>query len=295
MELRNLKTFQVVAECLNFTKAAEKLNFTQPTVTAQIQSLERELNQLLFFRAGRKNHLTPAGKLLKKYTDDLFHIVDEMEAAFLELEKPHGYLKVAAPEYYCINYFPIVVSEFLKTFPDVHINLISCNSDDVLKGVATNTYDLGIIAGEVSKSDINNIILDEEELLLVISKNIFEQDEINHILNTLPFIRFRIGVNFQSVINQYIQQSNFSPRKVIEIGSEEAIKRAVLNGTGYGLLSSNLIKKEIQSGELTPIQLTNQKISFKTSLIYLKKNEEKGVLKSFSDVIESLWTNVNKE
>lgn len=72
MELRNLKTFQVVAECSNFTKAAEKLNFTQPTVTAQIQSLEKELNQLLFFRVGRTNHLTPAGKLLKKYTDELF-------------------------------------------------------------------------------------------------------------------------------------------------------------------------------------------------------------------------------
>ncbi|RST77614.1 LysR family transcriptional regulator [Siminovitchia acidinfaciens] len=290
MELRNLKTFQVVAECLNFTKAAEKLNFTQPTVTAQIQSLERELNQLLFFRVGRKNHLTPAGKLLKKYTDELFHIVDEMEAAFLELEKPHGYLKVAAPEFYCTNYFPMVISEFLKTFPDVHINLTSCNSDEVLKGVENNTYDLGVVAGEVSKSGINNIILDEEELLLVISKDIFDSERINHILNTFPFIRYRVGIILQSMINQYMQHANFSPRKVIEIGSEEAIKRAVLNGTGYGLLSSNLIKREIQSGELIPIELTDQKIGLKTSLIYLKKNEEKDVLKSFSDVIESLWT-----
>lgn len=289
MELRTLKTFQVVAECLNFTKAAEQLNFSQPTVTAQIQSLERELNQLLFFRVGRKNHLTPAGKLLKKYTDQLFQIVDEMEAALLEVDKPHGYLKVAAPEFYCTNYFPVIISEFLKSFPDAHINLTSCNSDEVIKGVETNVYDLGVIAGEISKSYISNIILDEEELLLVISKHLFDADQIHHILHTFPFIRYKVGLNFQSATNQYIQQADFSPRKMIEIGSEEAMKRAVLNGTGYGLLSGNLIKKEIQSGELIPIELTDQKISLKTSLIYLKKNEEKDVLKSFSDVIESLW------
>ncbi|SFE58963.1 LysR family transcriptional regulator [Alteribacillus iranensis] len=290
MELRNLKTFQVVAECLNFTKAAEQLNFTQPTVTAQIQSLEKELNQLLIFRVGRKNHLTPAGKLLKKYTDDIFATIDEMESALQGLEKPHGYLKVAAPEYYCTYYFPTIVSEFLTSFPDVHINLISCNSDEVVKGIENNTYDVGIIAGEVSKNGITNITLDEEELLLVIAKHVFDPDQLEHLLTTLPFIRYKVGVNFQSAIQRYFEQANFSPGKVIEIGSEEAIKRAVLKGTGYGLLSSNLIKKELQNGELIPIPLTNQKITFKTSLLYLKKNEDKDVLRSFSEVIESLWT-----
>lgn len=289
MELRNLKTFQVVAECLNFTKAAEILNFTQPTVTAQIQSLEKELNQLLFFRVGKKNHLTPAGMLLKKYTDELFMIVDEMEAAFLELGKPHGYLKIAASEYYCTNYFPFVISEFLKTFPDVHINLVSCNSDEVIKGIESNTYDLGVIVGETSRSDIRNTVLDEEELLLVAGRNTMEELPFDKLINELPFIQYRIEGNYKGFINQYLLQTELHPKKIIEIGSEEAIKRAILKGTGYGVLSSNLIKKEIENGELIPIPLTGQKLHFKTSLIYLKKKEEKAILKSFSEVIESLW------
>lgn len=289
MELRNLKTFQVVAECLNFTKAAEILNFTQPTVTAQIQSLEKELNQLLFFRVGKKNHLTPAGKLLKKYTDELFGIIDEMEGAFLELGKPHGYLKIAASEFYCTNYFPFIISEFLKTFPDVHINLVSCHSDGVVKGIETNSFDLGVIAGETSKNEMENIVLGEEELLLVAEKSVMGKLPIDQLISELPFIRYKIEGSFKSYINQYLHQTNLHPKKIIEFGSEEAIKRAVLKGTGYGLLSSNLIKKEITSGELIPIPLTEHKLKFKTSLIYLKKKEEKAILKSFSDVVEELW------
>ncbi|WP_340084035.1 LysR family transcriptional regulator [Siminovitchia sp. FSL H7-0308] len=295
MELRNLKTFQVVAECSNFTKAAEKLNFTQPTVTAQIQSLEKELNQLLFFRVGRTNHLTPAGKLLKKYTDELFLIVDRMESAFEDLEKPNGYLHIAASEFYCTNYFPFIVSEFLKTFPDVHINLASCNSNEVIKGIESNTFDLGVIAGEIVREEIENIILDEEELLLVAAKSVSEQLSVNEIINNLPFIRYRISGNYKALINHYIQQTDFSPKKNIEFGSEEAIKRAVLKGTGYGLLSSNLIKKELNNGMLIPIELTDQKISFKTSLIYLKKKEEKEELQSFTEVVKSLWVKAPEE
>ncbi|GIN19776.1 LysR family transcriptional regulator [Siminovitchia fordii] len=294
MELRNLKTFQVVAECLNFTKAAEMLNFTQPTVTAQIQSLEKELNQLLFFRVGRKNHLTPAGKLLKKYTDQLFLIVDEVESTFLELGKPQGYLEIAASEYYCTHFFPFIVSEFLKTFPDVQINLVSCNSEEVIKGIESNTIDLGVIAGEISKSGIENIILDEEELLLVVSKEIYNHYSFDDIVSQFPFIKYRIGGNYKALINQFIDQADFSPKKTIEIGSEEAIKRAILNGTGYGLVSSNLIRREITDGKVMHLPLTDQQISFKTSLIYLKKKEEKEILKSFSEVIESLWSKADE-
>lgn len=67
MELRNLKTFQVVANELNMTKAAKILKYTQPTITLQIQVLERELNHSLFTRIGKKTFLTPAGKIKAAY------------------------------------------------------------------------------------------------------------------------------------------------------------------------------------------------------------------------------------
>jgi DNA-binding transcriptional LysR family regulator len=80
MELRHLKTFQVVAEELNMTKAARILGYTQPTITQQIQVLEREVGYSLLTRIGKKMYLTPAGKEIKVHADKLFNVVQEMES-----------------------------------------------------------------------------------------------------------------------------------------------------------------------------------------------------------------------
>ncbi|OCA82073.1 LysR family transcriptional regulator [Pseudobacillus wudalianchiensis] len=294
MELRNLKTFQTAAEFLNFTKAAEHLNFTQPTVTAQIQSLEQELNQQLFMRVGKKTYLTPAGKMLRKYTDQLFVIIEEIESSFAELGTPHGSLKIAAPEIYCTNYFPSLISEYLKTYPDVQVKLISCNSNEVMKGIETDLYDIGIIAGEVSKSGIKNIFLEEEDLILVVSKRLYETYSTEQLLTEFPFIKYRIDGNFDALAKKYLHNSKFYPKKIIEFGSEEAIKRAVLNQTGIALLASNLVKKEIMNNELVPIRLTEENFTFKTSLIVLEEKANLVTFKSFCDVLQSLWSKSHK-
>lgn len=295
MEMRKLKTFQVLAECLNFTEAGKKLNFTQPAITAQIQSLEKELNQLLFYRVGKKNYLTSAGKLLKNYTDQIFQTVEEMEKALADLQKPYVHLEIATSEYYCTNYFPFLISESYKKHSDIHVNLISCPSDKVIRGVKNNQFDVGVIAGQVLQSGIKNIILEEEELLLVVAKHIYDQYSTNQILDKFPFIRFQIEGYFQEIINKFIHQSNFSPTRTIEFGSEEAIKRAILNGIGYGLLSSSMIKQNIEQEELIPIILTDKKSTFQTSLIYLEKKEEMDALKSFRELVQLLWKKSHEE
>ncbi|MFJ7853192.1 LysR family transcriptional regulator [Peribacillus frigoritolerans] len=294
MELRNLKTFQTAAELLNFTKVGERLNFTQPTITTQIQSLEQELNQQLFMRVGKKNYLTPAGKMLQKYTDQLFSIVNEIEVAFSELGTPHGSLKIAASEIYCTNYFPVLISEYLKTYPEVHIQLISCSSNEVIKGIETDIYDIGIIVGELSKKGIKSIVLEEEELVLVVSQKLYSAYSIPRILTELPFIRFKIDGNFDALVKEFFNDTQFTPKKILEFGSEEAIKRAVLNQTGVALLSSNFIKKEIANGELIPIRLTEKKFPFKTSLISLEEKVNLVTFNSFSNMIQPLWLKANE-
>lgn len=82
MELRHLKTFQVVAEQLNLTKVAEQLGYSQPGITLQIKALEKELGRTLFARVGRQTYLTSAGKLLKTHVDRLFGVMHELEDDF---------------------------------------------------------------------------------------------------------------------------------------------------------------------------------------------------------------------
>lgn len=293
MELRNLKTFQLAATHLNLTKAAQELNFTQPTVTAQIQSLEQELNQQLFLRVGKKTFLTQAGEILKHYTDQIFVLIEETESALTELSLPHGKLIIAASETFCTNYFPPIISQYMKNHPNVHIKLLSCHTREVMEGIVANKFDIGIISGTLNKSGITNIMIAEEDLVLVVSKHLYIQYSVDQLLNEFPFIKYRIDGVFEDQMQKYMQEANLSPPKMIEFGSLEAIKRAVLNQIGIGLISKNLVKREIMDGELIALQLTSKPVQVQTSLITLEEKTKMINIKTFIDVVQLMWNKIH--
>ncbi|MDR7316800.1 LysR family transcriptional regulator [Brevibacillus nitrificans] len=158
MELRQLKTFHVVAECLNLTKAAEILRYSQPTITLQIQALERDIGHTLLNRVGKRTFLTPTGKLLKKHTDRLFQNLEELEQDLRRLEKPIGKLIVAAPEFYCSYYVSQLLSIYLNLHPQVQMKLLCYNSKETIKLVEANQADIGIVAGKCNRSGIEDEI-----------------------------------------------------------------------------------------------------------------------------------------
>jgi DNA-binding transcriptional LysR family regulator len=293
MELRHLKTFKFAAEYLNFTKAAQKLNFSQPAVTVQIQTLEQELNQELFIRIGKKTFLTPAGEILKTYTDQLFSIVEEIESAFTELSNSYGNVTIAAGESYCTNYFPYIIPEYLKLCPHVQIKLISCKRDEIIKGIESNKYDIGIISGELSKNGITNIVIAEDDMILVVSKDLYARYPEDQLLTKFPLIKYQADGYYETMMSKYLRQSKLSSQNVIEFGSLEGIKKAVLNNIGVGLGISVCIKKEISNGDLVPILVTENKVKVKTSIITLKEKENVVTIQSFINVIQKIWNSIS--
>ncbi|XRG77755.1 LysR family transcriptional regulator [Rossellomorea sp. GAMAL-10_SWC] len=293
MELRHLKTFKFVAEYLNFTKAAQQLNFTQPAVTAQIQTLEKELKQELFIRIGKKTFLTPEGEILKSYTEQLFSIVEEIESSFAELSNSHGIVTIAAGESFCSNYFPYVISEYLKLFPHIQIKLISCKRDEVIRGIESNKFDIGIISGELCKSEITNIVIAEEEIVLVVSKDLYASYSEDQLLTKFPLIKYQADGYYETMMKKFMRQSKLSSQNVIEFGSLDGIKKAVLNNFGVGLGCSLCIKEEIRNGDLVPIQVTENKVKIKTSIITLKEKEKVVTIQSFINLIQKIWNNIS--
>lgn len=292
MELRHLKTFQVAADLLHFTKAAERLNFSQPAVSAQIHSLERELKQQLFFRIGKQTYLTPAGELLKSYTDRLFLIIEQMEESFSMLAKPNGQLLIAASEIYCANYLIPIVSEYLKQHPEVDIHILSRSNNEVIAGIENNQYDVGIIAGEITRKSITNILLEEEELVLVCGVTLYQRYTPEELMKRVPFFKYRTDGYYQTMMQEFLSRSGYSPEKTVEVESEKAIKAAVLQEMGVALLSSNLVDEEIEKGMLVPIQGANDTIQVKTSLIAPAHKKDTVTIKTFIRTIELLWNRI---
>lgn len=287
MEIRNLKTFQVVAEELNMTSAAKILGYTQPTITQQIQALEREVGYLLFNRVGKKLFLTPAGKQIKIYSDKIFDVLNEMESSIKQLKGPHGTLTIAAPEYYCSHHLSLLINSYITLHPQVKLKLVPYDSRETIEMILNNKADVGIIAGSYENSSIELYKLDEERLVLVVVYELLKEHGKEKLLQQFPFISYDEGCNLEGVIKTSLSEIHYEPVSVIECGSEETIKRAVLNKTGIALLSENLIKEELANGLLTPLHYFSNRIE--TSLIYLKSRSDEITVQSFTQLLQEAW------
>ena len=274
MELRNLKTFQVVAEELNLTKAAQKLGYTQPTLTLQIQSLEKELQHTLLTRIGKKTFLTSVGKKLKVRVDQLFSLIEEIEKEMDELHGPAGILTIAASEYYCKQHLSPIIKSYMKLHPNVKVRLLPLNSVHGLQSVKDRVADMAIIASDCHEIDMKQMFLEEEKTFLVVSSQISKDLELEEIFHQYPFISYNQDCSFSTTIDKYFKTSELQPQLMIVVGgSDETIKRAVLNGTGYAILGENIIKNELEDGSITILQPISDPIT--TYIINLKVRSDR--------------------
>lgn len=288
MELRNLKTFQVVSEELNLTKAAKRLGYTQPTLTLQIQALERELNHTLLTRVGKKTLLTTAGKRLKGHVDQLFTLMKEMEKDMEELHGPSGILTIAASDYYCKHQLSGLAETYMKMYPTVQVRLLPLNSIHGIQSVKDHVADIAIIASESLVPEIHQTFLEEEQTLLVVSSEIATGRSLEDIVAEYPFISYDHDCSFSRIIDQYFKKSPFQPSSTIIMGgSDETIKRAVLNGTGYALLGENVIKTEVNDRSITILE--QGKAPVITSTINLKTRSKEPNIQTFIEFIQEGW------
>lgn len=288
MELRNLKTFRVVAEELNLTRAAKRLGYTQPTLTLQIQSLERELNHTLLTRVGKKMLLTTAGKKLKRHVDQIFVLIDEMEKDMEELRGPSGVLTIAASEYYCRHHLSPLIKPYMDMYPDVRVSLLPLNSVYAIQSVKDYVADVAVIASECHEVDLKQTFLEEEQTVLVVSSDISKQKSKDEIIKQYPFISYDNDCSFSSIIDYYLKSSELKPNSTIVVGgSDETIKRAVLNGTGYAIVGANVIKNELDQGSITILQQVSKPVI--TSIINLKVRSEEPNIQTFTEFIQGAW------
>lgn len=288
MDLKKYKTFQVVADTLNLTRAADQLGYTQPTITLQLQSLENELGHTLINRVGKKTFLTPAGRMVKQYFDQMFNLLEDMEQELRKLENPHGLLTVAAPEFYCTQYLSLIIHSYISQNPQVKLQLFSCDSNDAMKKVAANEADLAIIAGPCDSSIMESLPLGKEDLVLVTTRELYEKYDVKTLMEKYPFITYKSGSNIQRLVTECLGEHEFSPASYIECVSDETIKRTVLYHTGIALLGSALVEDELRKGTLAEIHRFPGKIE--TSMVILKNRLDEKNIHSFSEIVKRIWT-----
>lgn len=169
MELRVLKYFLAVAREGSITGAANSLHLTQPTLTRQMQELEKELKQKLLVRGKYKVTLTHEGMILRKRAEEIIDMVEKTEAEFLSLnDTMKGDIYIGGGESDCMKYIAEVIKEIQSDFPDVKFHLYSGNAEDVMEKLDKGLLDFGVLIQPVDFSKYDHITLPEKDVWGVI-------------------------------------------------------------------------------------------------------------------------------
>lgn len=266
MDIRLFKSFLLVAELLNITRAAEQLSFSQPAITAQICSLEDAFRVKLFKRKGKRLALTEAGRRMQEYAERMVSLYEEAQNVMATFEHKDEAIHLGVSTQ-MINYFlPVILKELQEQLPSLSISVEVCmNTQDVLKGILEHRYDFGFIHGQNTVKQIRQHGIWTEDVLWVGNPDLVKKYEASGKNKELPVINYTEGSVFRTKLDACIGKRELpSP---LEYSDSEAIKRAVIAGLGISYLPRTLVKEEIAGGHLIVIE-RNPSIELQISLVY---------------------------
>lgn len=169
MEIRVLKYFLAVAREGSITGAANSLHLTQPTLTRQIQDLEKELGQKLLIRGKHKVSLTPEGMILRKRAEEIVQMVDKTEEEFKSISDViAGDIYIGCGETDSMKYIAEVMKDIQSEYPAIKFHIHSGNAEDVTEKLDKGLLDFGILIQPIDLSKYDNITLPEKDVWGVI-------------------------------------------------------------------------------------------------------------------------------
>lgn len=258
MELKYLQTFRTIVNEGGFSKAAEKLNYTQSTITFQIRQLERELSVCLFEKIGRKMVLTKVGESLIPYVDEILQSVNKLRFFEDDLSRCQGDLHIGVGETLLCYRLPAILKEFHRQAPRARLFLRSMNCYEIRNELLDGTLDLGVFYEDVGGfgSGLTAYPMGSHPMALVASPGtkmlcpdfITPDREI-----ALPLIINEPNCIFRQIFEQYLRERSIILDHTIELWSIPTIKNLVRSDVGVSFLPAFTVREELETGELVEI------------------------------------------
>ena len=257
MDFQQVNTFYHVARRLNFTRAAEDLNLSQPAVSRQIEALEHTLGVPLFHRSHRSISLTEAGMILFRQCEQILTLVDHTKSAIESLKNlESGSLSIGLSSTVGNYVLPSTILEFIQKYPGIQTSIeIDC-TQKVLHSAEQRTTDIVVIAGPVESSVLYMEPFLQDEIVLAISNDhpLAKNGQIT--LNSLleyPLLLRRDGSHSRQTMLDHFRQIRWNPSHIIELDTTEAIKQALMAGVGIAFMSKYAVRFETDCGLIQTI------------------------------------------
>jgi len=273
VELKQLEYFMTLSQELHFTRAAEKLGITQPSLSQQIRLLEHEIGMPLFDRVGKKTMLTEAGRELLHHGYNVFHELSQARAAISELQGlKKGTLKIGAL-LTAVNYLlPPTVIGFHNSYPNVNLSVLGLRTGDIYNGLLQNELDLGIVFLPMEHEDLETIPLYKENLALAVAVDhpIAQAAFVTlDILKETPSVLLPNTYFLRQAINEQCRSLAFTPQPVLEMTTMESIITMVGKGIGITILPKGYLDY-IDNPRICTIPLKNPVLTTQIGIVYRK-------------------------
>lgn len=234
MDLSDLNIFRAVVQAGGITRAAEQLHRVQSNVTTRVRQLEQELGVELFIREGKRLHLSPAGKLLLNYADQLLDLAREAREAVHDA-KPRGLFRLGAMESTAAVRLPAPLNDYHHRYPEVTLELQTDSIKVLSERVLHGELDAAFVAEPVADAPFEKAMVYDEELVIVASAR---QSPIKSPRDLKPqaMLAFEMGCPYRLRLEQWFARSGEMPERIIEMDSWHAILGCTAAGMGVSVL-----------------------------------------------------------
>lgn len=180
MDFKQIEAFISVAKLKSFSKAANHIYLSQPTISSHISSLEKELNIQLFDRNSKEVNLTPAGKCFLEYAIDIINTRNNAVNCLCNFDNNiSGTLNLGASTTPCNTIVPSLINKFFSEYPQIKFNILEQSSGEIIQDIIDLNCEIGIVGNISSNDKIKSYCLMEDELVVVSSPNFGLADEIS--------------------------------------------------------------------------------------------------------------------
>ena len=293
VDLGQIEAFVQVAQHRSFSKAAESLFLTQPSVTARIQSLERDLGESLFERNGRGVRLTEMGASFLPYARRALKALQDGRDAIEGMRNLEvGTLKLGCALTVSTYVLPGILKQYCSLYPGVEVSVHTGRSEQVLQMVLNDEVHCAL-ERTVHHPEITTVPLYEDDLVLVAApghrfarRGTATLDEIGR----ESLILFDRGSSYTALIQTLFRQNGIVPRTTMELDTIEATKKMVEEGLGIAMLPKVSTDRELTIGTLIPIVVTNAPMPRRQiSLIYRKNRKHLRSVQAFFALLGELY------
>ena len=289
MELYQLRTFIAVAEEAHLTKAAKRLNTSQPAVSAHIKALEEELEIILFERSKKGMTLTDKGELILKKAEIVLHSSNDLLFQAVKIKgEPIGRVKIGINLNSKILKIASLFEIVQSNYPKLELRLIQSSSHQVEECVKSGTMDCGYILGGPLVSGLNTRYLTTIEYMLAGPAKWKEKLENTDIqgITKLPWVVHSHGCRMDLIFKEFFGMTSKNFERGVE-AEDETMSQMIIAGAGLGLMYKNDAKKAEKKGQ---VAIWRKEIfSLDLFFVYLESNSHDPKIDAMIRANDAIW------